>query len=53
MTTNEELISKLNQITKMAEMQQQKADKIIKEHEKWERKFFKRIFKKPIDNKQK
>ena len=48
----DELIQKLNQITEIATERQKAAEKIIKDHEKWERKFFKRIFKKGIDNKQ-
>ena len=52
MVSNEELIQKLNQITEIATEHQKAADKIIKDHEKWERKFLKRIFKKCIDNKQ-
>jgi hypothetical protein len=52
MVSNDELIQKLNQITEIATERQKAADKIIKDHEKWERKFFKRIFKKGIDNKQ-
>lgn len=38
--------------TEIATERQKAAEKIIKDHEKWERKFFKRIFKKGIDNKQ-
>ena len=50
MVLNDELIQKLNQITEIATERQKAAEKIIKDHEKWERKFFKRIFKKGIDN---
>lgn len=48
MVSNDELIQKLNQITEIATERQKAADKIIKDHEKWERKFFKRIFKKVL-----
>ena len=52
MASNDELIQTLNQITEIATERQKAADKIIKDHEKWERKFFKRIFKNSIDIKQ-
>jgi hypothetical protein len=52
MVSNDELIQKLNQITEIATERQKAADKIIKDHEKWERKFFKRFFKNSIDIKQ-
>ena len=48
MVSNDELIQKLNQITEIATERQKAADKIIKDHEKWERKIFKRIFKKVL-----
>jgi len=48
MVSNDELIQKLNQITEIATERQKAAEKIIKDHEKWERKFFKRIFKKVL-----
>lgn len=49
MSINDELILTLDQIIKAAEEQQRITRKIITEHEKFEKKFFKRFLKKGID----
>ena len=48
MVSNDELIQKLNQITEIATERQKAAEKIIKDHEKWERIFLKEFSKKVL-----
>lgn len=53
MSENEKLIVMLEEIKTVADARQKEVEKIIDDHDKWQRKFFKTFFKKGIDNKQK